>query len=36
MAGADEVLEAARAAHRRIVWAIEAEHGGVVFGVNAK
>ena len=35
MAGADEILQAARAAHRGIVGAIEGEHGGVVFGVDA-
>ena len=33
--GADEVLEAACAVHGGIVGAIEGEHGGVVFGVDA-
>ncbi len=35
VAGADEVLQAAGAVHRGIVGAIEREHGGVVFSVDA-
>lgn len=35
MAGADEVLKATRAMHCGIVGAIEGEHGGVIFGVDA-
>src|SRR5580698_7573537 len=35
VAGADEVLQTARTVHGGVVGAVEGEHGGVVFGIDA-